>query len=367
MRWSSSLAAAVQLLYLIDVASAVPDYQGTSKKLSGRQEALLLFKRQTPFCAEGYYQCPAEFGGGCCANGRRCATRDCPAIQPGASDIPNANTQPNGNTPSPTPTPTPTPSTQPPPTTATPTPTTEAETTQTTEQPETTTDRPSSTQTTGSSSPSQSGTATQEADSAGAETTTAAPASGPPPTGITMGAIVGIAFAGITGAVIVGLVVWRAIVGNPKKKKGKSRAIPAGERAAAAAAAGGASGAAGAGTRGFSLGGNRRIFDAFSGVFGAKKTGESGEAMIPRSSTDDHAPMSQTPGAMGFGPTGSGETPHYMDDRGSLDEQDTSYRGADTSYRGGDLGYRSVDSFESGDTTQGLFPRGEGGPGFPDR
>ncbi|KAK6335211.1 hypothetical protein TWF718_010647 [Orbilia javanica] len=370
MRWLSS-AAAVQLLCLLDIAAALPDYGfGEGKKLDPRREALLLYKRQdNPFCREGYFRCRVEFGGGCCANGRKCATRDCPALSPGEEDIPNAFTD-----------------TRPPETFTNPPPTraTSAQATSTSEPPETTaetsTDAPETTtaarttspattdteteaptttgpSSTGANTQSQSGTATNVADSA--ETTSASPAADGTlytPMGISSGAIVGIVFAGITGAVIVGLVLWRAIIGiRHPRKKGKRPPM-----------AMGAAGAAGAGSGG--VFGNRRIFSLVKNPFGGKKSGPgASESMMARSAPDDedNAPMAQTAASMGFGPqpAGSEGAPPYSQDRSSLDDQDTSYNPA--AY-GGDLGYRGVSTYDRpDDDTQGLFPRS--GAGFPSR
>ncbi|KAF3910192.1 hypothetical protein ABW21_db0201439 [Orbilia brochopaga] len=374
MRWLSSVAA-VQLLYLLDVATAIPDYDmmGFTKKLSGRHEALLLFKRQSTSCSTGYYQCPPEFGGGCCANGRMCATRDCPAAAPGASQAPlppPANTRPPATRPA---TSAPPPPTTAPATTAAPETTESPETTEapdsTSNAPESTTDAPESTTAAPTSAPSsappsstdsssQAGSATNAADASASTTVSAADAGtlyAPP--GISSGAIVGIVFAAITGAVIVGLVLWRAIIGvkNPRRK-GK-RPMGPGSRDVV--------GAAGAGSGGF-FSGNSRLF----GVFGGKKKSGTGaaEAMMTRSVGEDQAPMSQTPQAMGFGPHSAegGGVPPYMQDRSSLDQQDTSYNSRGGAFAGGDLGYQSVESFDRQDSTQGLFPRAPGG-GFPDR
>ncbi|KAJ6259526.1 hypothetical protein Dda_5163 [Drechslerella dactyloides] len=364
MRWLSSVAA-LQLLCLLDVATAIQDYDmmGVSKKLSGRHEALLLFKRQASSCGDGFFQCPIEFGGGCCANGRTCATRDCPAAAPGRPPPPPpANTNPPPTRPAT--------SAAPPPTSA-PASTNAPATSQapsSSDAPETTSGAPDSstaapTDTSApSSSPPPTGTATESstvtnaADAAGTTTSSAA-ADGTlyTPMGISSGAIVGIVFAAITGAVIVGLVLWRAIIGiRHPKRKGKRPMAPGG----------GVIGAAGAGTRGFFSGG-RRIFGGFGG---GKKSGTGpSEAMMSRSIGEDQmAPMSQTPAAMGFGPqSGDGGVPPYMQDRSSLEEQDTAYsRGG--AFQGGDLGYQSVESFDRQDSTQGLFPRAPGG-GFPDR
>ncbi|KAK6353829.1 hypothetical protein TWF730_008253 [Orbilia blumenaviensis] len=378
MRWLST-AAAVQLLCLLDIATAIPDYGfGVDHRLEPRREALLMFKRQAdPFCRQGYYQCPPEFGGGCCADGRKCATRDCPAIRPGQEDIPNAFTDTRP----------PQTFTNPPPSAVTAGPATStSEPTETTgetstEAPETTTgaqttsaattdtdtEAPTTTEpsTTGPSTEasstetntgSQSGTATNAADAA--ETTTGAPVADGTmytPMGISSGAIVGIVFAGITGAVIVGLVIWRAIIGiRHPKKKGRKPAPPA-------------VGAAGAGAAGGFFSGNRRIFGAISNPFGGKKSGPgAAESMIPRSADDDDtAPMSQSAAAMGFGPQPGGQegAPPYVQDRSSLEEQDTSYNRP--TYTGGDLGYRGVDTYDrQDDDTQGLFPRSGG---FPNR
>ncbi|RVD83083.1 uncharacterized protein DFL_007485 [Arthrobotrys flagrans] len=383
MRWLSS-AAAVQLLYLLEIATAVPDYGfGVGNGLEPRREALLLYKRQdNPFCREGYFQCPPEFGGGCCANGRKCATRDCPAIRPGEEDIPNVftDTRPPETFTNPPPsqvTAALATSTSEPPETTGGTSTEAPETT--TEPPETTTaartTSPATTDTdteaptttgpssTGTNTGSQSGTATNAADAAA--TTTSSPANDGTlytPMGISSGAIVGIVFAGITGAVIVGLVLWRAIIGirHPRKKgKGSGPAAPDITGAAGAGAARGGAGGI--------FGGNRRIFGAFKNPFGGKKNGSgASEAMIPRSADDeDNTPMSQSAAAMGFGPqpVGSEGAPPYVQDRSSLEEQDTSYNRA--AYTGGDLGYRGVSTYDrQDDDTQGLFPRSGG---FPNR
>ncbi|KAK6511828.1 hypothetical protein TWF481_000734 [Arthrobotrys musiformis] len=382
MRWLSS-AAAVQLLCLLDIAIAIPDYGfGVDNRLEPRREALLLYKRQdNPFCREGYFQCPPEFGGGCCADGRKCATRDCPAIRPGQEDIPNAftDTRPPQTFTNPPPTPL----------TARPSSTSEtAEEVTSTEAPETTTaarttappttsdtetetEAPTTTggpstaeaESTGTNTESQSGTATNAADAA--ETTTSSPAADGTlytPMGISSGAIVGIVFAGITGAVIVGLVLWRAIIGiRHPRKKGKRPPPPMAMAAGGAAAAG----------SGGVFGGNRRIFGAFKSPFGGKKSGPgASEAMMARSADadaddEDNAPMSQSAAAMGFGPqpAGSEGAPPYAQDRSSLEDQDTSYNRA--AYGGGDLGYRGVSSYDrQDDDTQGLFPRSGG---FPNR
>ncbi|KAF3316521.1 hypothetical protein TWF173_001807 [Orbilia oligospora] len=391
MRWLSS-AAAVQLLYLLDIATAVPDYGlGADKRLEPRREAMLLFKRQdTPFCREGYFRCRPEYGGGCCPNGRICATRDCPALRPGEEDIPGAftDTRPPQSF------------TNPPPSQATvaqatsssePSETTGGTSTEapetTTAAQETTTDAPETTtaarttsrattntdtdteaptttgpstaeaSSTGTNTASQSGTATNAADAA--ETTTSSPAADGTlytPMGISSGAIVGIVFAGITGAVIVGLVLWRAIIGIRHPRKKGRKPVPG---APGAAGAGGASGGI--------FGGNRRIFGAIKNPFGGKKNGPgASESMIPRSADDeDNTPMSQSAAAMGFGPqpTGNEGAPPYVQDRSSLEEQDTSYNRA--AYGGGDLGYRGVSSYDrQDDDTQGLFPRAGG---FPNR
>ncbi|KAK6529296.1 hypothetical protein TWF281_008473 [Arthrobotrys megalospora] len=389
MRWLSS-AAAVQLLYLLDIATAIPEYGfGGSNRLEPRREALLLFKRQdTPFCRDGYFQCRAEFGGGCCAIGRKCATRDCPAIPPGQQDIPNVftDTRPPETFTNPPPGPTTsaqaTRTSQPPETTEGTT--TEASGT-TTEAPETTTAAPTTSaaetdteteapttapesteaSSTGTNTQSQSSTATNAADAA--ETTTSSPAADGSlytPMGISSGAIVGIVFAGITGAVIVGLVLWRAIIGirHPRRKGGKKRSAPPAPDVGGAGGAGAARGGAGG-----IFGGNRRIFGAFGNPFGGKKSGPgASEAMMPRSADDeDNTPMSQSAAAMGFGPqpTGNEGAPPYVQDRSSLDDQDTSYNRA--AYGGGDLGYRGVDTYDrQDDDTQGLFPRAGG---FPNR
>ncbi|KAK6510444.1 hypothetical protein TWF506_009551 [Arthrobotrys conoides] len=393
MRWLSS-AAAVQLLYLLDIATAVPEYGfGVDNRLEPRREAMLLYKRQdNPFCREGYFRCGVEFGGGCCANGRKCATRDCPALRPGEEDIPNVftDTRPPQTFTNPPPSQVSiaqaTSSAEPPETTdatssEAPETTSEAAET-TTDAPETTTaasttspamtdtetdtEAPTSTgpsssraSSTGTNTSSQSSTATNAADAA--ETTTSSPVADGTlytPMGISSGAIVGIVFAGITGAVIVGLVLWRAIIGirHPRKKGKKPPGVPG------AAGAGGA-GAAGGGF----FGGNRRIFGAVKNPFGGKKGGTgASESMIPRSADDeDNTPMSQSAAAMGFGPqpTGNEGAPPYVQDRSSLEDQDTSYNRS--AYSGGDLGYRGVSTYDrQDDDTQGLFPRAGG---FPNR
>ncbi|EPS42880.1 hypothetical protein H072_3128 [Dactylellina haptotyla CBS 200.50] len=353
MHWLSS-AAAVQLLCLLDIAAAISDYGfGTSKKLTGRQEALLVFKRQTS-CQDGYFLCPVEFGGGCCANGRRCATRDCPVMQPGSPD-PNAVTGAPTSVAQPTTQP---PTSAPPQTTAQPD-TTSQEPPSSTNPAETTaqTTAPSSTEATDTAS--QSGTATNAADGA-SSSTAAASADGTQytPMGISSGAIVGIVFAAITGVVIVGLVLWRAIIGirNPKKK-GKKRAAPGPPQLGGGGGnGGGAVGAAGAGSRGL-FGGNRRLFGALSNPFAKKPTGPTAQPMMMAHGHSDEQPMSQTAAAMGFGPQSGGNqgVPPYMQDRSSLEEQDTSYNNG-RGFQGGDLGsYRSVESFDRDDANQGLF------------
>ena len=62
------LITSLQIAFLL--CSGLSQALLDSEKLNRRHEALLLFKRQDAFCLPGYYQCPVEFGGGCCAQGR---------------------------------------------------------------------------------------------------------------------------------------------------------------------------------------------------------------------------------------------------------------------------------------------------------
>ncbi|KAK6542094.1 hypothetical protein TWF694_007863 [Orbilia ellipsospora] len=351
MRWLAS-AAALQLLCLVDLATAIPDYdqQLQSKRLTGRQEALLLFKRQSSTCPNGYFQCPIEFGGGCCANGRICATSSCPAGISPMQPMPNPSAS---NAPAPPATSAQQPTQQPtqaPPTTQQPTTAPPETTAQPTTQapPPSSTDAPASTQppapsssaaSSGTNTLPPSGTATDAAEAAAS--TSADPAAAGTlyaPRGISSGAIVGIVFAGITGAVIVGLVLWRAIIGIKSPKKGKRPMM---------ARAGGSGGGGGGGG----------VFGALKNPF-AKKQPPVAAAQSMMQHHHDQAPMSHTAAAMGFGPhNGGGEgVPPYMQDRSSLDEHDTSYN-SNRGLQGGDLGYRSVESFDRDDANQGLFHR----------
>ncbi|KAF3901393.1 hypothetical protein AA313_de0203894 [Arthrobotrys entomopaga] len=340
MRWlASAAAAALQLLCLVDLATAIPNYDPLqSKRLTGRQEALLLFKRQSSTCPTGYFQCPIEFGGGCCANGRICATINCPAGNPPMQPMPNpsasAQQQPTQAPPTTTtqPQPTTAPPSQPTTTEAPPPPSSTDADAATSTQPS----APSSSDASDTDTSSPTGTATDVADAAATTTDPAAAGTLYAPNGISSGAIVGIVFAGITGAVIVGLVLWRAIIGIKNPKKGK--------RPMASRGAGGGAG-------GF-LGGLKN-------PFAKKQAPPTGAAQsMMQHHQHDQAPMSQTAAAMGFGPhNGGGEgVPPYMQDRSSLDDHDTSYNN-NRGFQGGDLGYRSVESFDRDDANQGLFHR----------
>ena len=129
--------------------------------------------------------------------------------------------------------------------------------------------------------------------------------------GITTGAKVGIAFAAVIGAIIVGLVVWRCVIHirNPKPKRGKKPMPKPPAAAAPARGEGGADGDGGhAGKKGIGLPWGKQKYAPMPGV-------------------DDHEPMMMSSSAAPVFDTNTG----YM-----------------SAGPGGDLGHREADTYGDG-------------------
>lgn len=70
MQWQWMFLA-IGILRLLNTAGAKLGYgQQAADRATSHHEPIVFTKRQTPVCEVGYFQCPLEFGGGCCPEGR---------------------------------------------------------------------------------------------------------------------------------------------------------------------------------------------------------------------------------------------------------------------------------------------------------